>query len=131
MFINNLFVFVLELFPTLQLRKILDFLGGGSRPLQLFENALDMVPFFHFPSRLTEWVGHDFPNADNTLWDFVLAFLTSGGATFGIFHQEPLLRHVWLVVETLTKVELQRNRLEESSFPRNKTEHCYWWLRKF
>lgn len=94
MFINNLFVFVLELFPTFQLREILDFLGGGSRPLQFFEHAFDVVPFFHLPSRLTEWVGHNLPNADNPLLDFVLAFLTSGGATLGILHQEPLLRHV-------------------------------------
>lgn len=94
MFINSVFVFVLELFPAFQLRKILDFLGGGSRPLQFFEYALDVVPFFHLPSRFTEWVGHDLPNADDPLWDFVLAFLTSGGATLGVFHQEPLLRHV-------------------------------------
>lgn len=123
MFINNLLVFVLELFPALQLCEILDLLGGGSRPLQLFKHALDMVPFFHLPRRLTEWVGHNLPNADNPLLDFVLALLTSSGATLGVLHQEPLLRHVWLVGETLTKVE-------GSSFPRNQKERCRC-LRKF
>lgn len=130
MFINNLLVFILELFPALQLCKILNLLGGGSRPFQLFKYALDVVPFFHLPRRLAEWVGHDLPNADNPLLDFVLALLTSGGATLGVLHQEPLLRHVWLVGETLTKVELLRNGLEGSSFWRNQKERCRW-SRKF
>lgn len=130
MFINNLLVFVLELFPALQLRKILNLLGGGSRPFQLFKHALDVVPFFHLPRRLAERVGHNLPNADNPLLDFVLALLTSGGATLGVLHQEPLLRHVWLVGYTLIKAELRRNGLEESSFARNQKERCRW-SRKF
>lgn len=126
MFINNLLVFILQLLPALQLSKILDLLGGGSRPFQLFEHALDVVPFFHLPRRLTEWVGHNFPNADNPLRDFVLALLTSSSPTLGVLHQEPLLRHVCLVGETLAKVELGRNCLEESSFRRNHKECCRW-----
>lgn len=116
MFINKLLVFILQRLPTLQISNVLDLLGGGSRPFQLFKHALHVVPFFHLPRRLTERVGHDLPNAHDALLDFVFAFLTSGGAALGVLHKEPLLRHVWVVGESLTKGKLGRNCLDESFF---------------
>lgn len=112
MFIDELFVFIQQLLPAFELREVLDLLRGGSRPLQLLENALHMVPFFHLPSRFTERVWYDLSDTYDTLCNLVLALFASCSATFGIFHEEPLFRHVHLVGETLT----HRNDLGERVF---------------
>lgn len=86
MFIDEILVFILQLLPSLQIGNVLDLFRGGSCPFQLLKNTLYMVPLFHFPCRLAERVWHNLSYAHYALLDFVLAFLTTCSATFGIFH---------------------------------------------
>lgn len=97
MFIDEIFIFILQFFPTLQVSDVLDFFRGCPGSLQLLEDALDMVPLLHLSRRLAEGVGHDFADAHQPLHDLVLAFLAPCSTTFGIFHTVPLLCHGWTV----------------------------------
>lgn len=114
MFVNEILVFILQLLPAFQIRDVLNLLRGGSCPLQLLKYALHMIPLFHLPCRLTERVWHNLPYPYYALLDFVLAFLTTCSATFGVFHKEPLLCHIWLVGETPMRRIPRKIVLEEA-----------------
>lgn len=112
MLVDELLVLVLQLLPALQLRQVFDLLRGGSGSFQLLKNAFDVVPLLHLPRGLAERVGHDLSDAYYALHDFILALLAPCGATLGVFHQEPLLRHVCLAGEAPTGGKL----LEDAGF---------------
>lgn len=61
--------------------------------LKLEEQALNVIPDFHFTSIIAEWIGRDHTNSTLLFLYRLFAFLTGASSSLGVLHTIASISH--------------------------------------